>query len=125
MFDYYNKVFILIDMKTNHFNTMGEKKMINFVNGHEYTGINVNTLLDLDYNEGDEFCTFRQALDFYKIKGKQMKGTKTVASLVFMSEDEEEDKETKEVSKKKKKKYFRVFERSSLEQKLTENGVRV
>jgi len=54
-----------------------------------------------------------------------MKGTKTVASLVFMSEDEEEDKETKEVSKKKKKKYFRVFERTSLEAKLAENGVRV
>jgi len=99
--------------------------MINFVNGHEYSGINVATLLDLNYDTHDEFCTFRQALDFYKIKGKQMKGTKTVASLVYMSEDEDEDKETKEVTKTKKKKYFRVFERTSLEAKLTNNGVRV
>tara|TARA_Y100000114_G_scaffold33092_1_gene28462 strand:- start:688 stop:990 length:303 start_codon:yes stop_codon:yes gene_type:complete len=100
---------------------MGDLKMYNFVTGHEYTGKNIATLLDEGFNEGDEFCTFRQALDHYKIKGKSMKGSKTVATLMTVSDDD--DKEEKK--KTKKPKYFRVFERSSLEAVLKSNGVGV
>ena len=46
--------------------------MINFTTKQEYQGSNIDELNGL----GTEFCTFRQAIDFFKLSGKELKGAK-------------------------------------------------
>ena len=58
--------------------------MINFTTNKPYQGQNIETLDGL----GNEFCTFRQAVDFFNIEGKLLKGSKSCARLVKIVEKE-------------------------------------
>ena len=80
--------------------------MENYLTKREYTGANVDTLLEAGYDEGDKFVTFKQALKLPEVTGKNLKGIKKAATLFFFKE--EEDKVTGE--KIKRKKYFSVFD---------------
>ena len=44
--------------------------MINFTTGKEYQGTNFDQLL----GKGREFCTFKQAVNYYNLTGKELKG---------------------------------------------------
>lgn len=80
--------------------------MENYLTKREYTGSNVDTLLEAGYQEGDAFVTFKQALKIDGITGRDLKGIKKAATLFFFKEVE--DKETGE--KVKERKYFSVFD---------------
>tara|TARA_Y100000114_G_scaffold156999_1_gene186508 strand:+ start:10117 stop:10407 length:291 start_codon:yes stop_codon:yes gene_type:complete len=80
--------------------------MENYLTKREYTGANVDTLLEAGYEEGDAFVTFKQALKLDGVNGKNLKGIRKAATLFFFKE--KEDKETGEVVKEKK--YFSVFD---------------
>ena len=82
--------------------------MINFTTNQEYQGSNIDELNGL----GTEFCTFRQAIDFFKLSGKELKGAKSCARLMKIL-----DKEIVKNGKKEKKKipfYFNVFEKMNM-----------
>ena len=95
--------------------------MLNFTTKKEYQGSNVDQLSGL----GNEFCTFNQAVEYFKLTGKELKGAKSCARLMKLIEKEVFDK----VSKKKEKKlvpiYFNVFEKNHLISVLSENGIQV
>lgn len=89
--------------------------MINFTTKQEYQGSNIDELNGL----GTEFCTFRQAIDFFKLSGKELKGAKSCARLMKIL-----DKEITKNGKKEKKKipfYFNVFEKNHLIQTIQSN----
>lgn len=89
--------------------------MINFTTKKEYQGTNFDQLL----GKGTEFCTFRQAIDFFKLSGKELKGAKSCARLMKIL-----DKEIVKNGKKEKKKipfYFNVFEKNHLIQTIQSN----
>lgn len=89
--------------------------MINFTTKQEYQGSNIDELNGL----GTEFCTFRQAIDFFKLSGKELKGAKSCARLMKIL-----DKEIVKNGKKEKKKipfYFNVFEKNHLIQTIQSN----
>tara|TARA_R100000935_G_C2823380_1_gene160947 strand:- start:33 stop:326 length:294 start_codon:yes stop_codon:yes gene_type:complete len=90
-------------------------KMINFTTKKEYQGTNFDQLL----GKGTEFCTFRQAIDFFKLSGKELKGAKSCARLIKIL-----DKEIVKNGKKEKKLvpfYFNVFEKNHLIQTIQSN----
>ena len=89
--------------------------MINFTTNQEYQGSNIDELNGL----GTEFCTFRQAIDFFKLSGKELKGAKSCARLIKIL-----DKEIVKNGKKEKKKipfYFSVFEKNHLIETIKSN----
>tara|TARA_R110000824_G_scaffold148251_1_gene317917 strand:+ start:341 stop:631 length:291 start_codon:yes stop_codon:yes gene_type:complete len=92
--------------------------MINFTTKKEYQGTNIDQLMGL----GTEFCTFRQAVDYYKLTGKELKGAKACARLMKLIEKEVFDKILNKKSKKKVPVYFNVFEKNHLLSVLTQNG---
>ena len=79
--------------------------MENYLTKREYTGADVDTLLENGYEEGSAFVTFKQALKLDGISGKDLKGLKKAATLFFFKE--KEDKETGEIVKERK--FFNVF----------------
>ena len=58
--------------------------MINFTTGKEYQGSNIDELDGL----GREFCTFKQAVNYYNLTGKELKGAKSCATLMTVVEKE-------------------------------------
>ena len=89
--------------------------MINFTTQKEYQGTNFDQLLGL----GTEFCTFRQAVDYYHLTGKELKGAKSCARLMKIV-DKQEMKNGKLV-KEKRQVYFNVFEKNHLLQTIEKN----
>ena len=90
--------------------------MINFTTQQEYQGTNIDELQGL----GTEFCTFRQAVNYFNITGKELKGAKSCARLMKVIE-----KEVVKNGKKEKKKvpfYFNVFEKNHLIETMKSNG---
>ena len=92
--------------------------MLNFTTKKEYTGQNVETLQGL----GSEFCTYKQAIKYFDIDCKLLKGSKACAKLIYVSEQEEVDKKTGQVSIKKKTNNFWVFEKNHLIKTIKSNG---
>lgn len=91
--------------------------MINFTTNQKYQGSNIEALSGL----GSEFCTFRQAIKFFDLNGKELKGAKSCARLVKIVEKEVVDKITKKKEKKKVPMYFNVFEKNHLETVIANN----
>ena len=89
--------------------------MINFTTKKEYQGTNFDQLLGL----GTEFCTFRQAINFFGLTGKELKGAKSCARLMKIV-DKQEMKNGKLV-KEKRPVYFNVFEKNHLLQTIEKN----
>tara|TARA_B100001057_G_scaffold464895_1_gene520502 strand:+ start:13852 stop:14124 length:273 start_codon:yes stop_codon:yes gene_type:complete len=89
--------------------------MINFTTNQEYQGTNIDLLNGL----GTEFCTFRQAINYFKLSGKELKGAKSCARLMKII-DTEVMKNGKMV-KEKKPNYFNVFEKNHLIQIIESN----
>ena len=90
--------------------------MINFTTNQDYQGNNIDLLQGL----GTEFCTFRQAVDYFNLTGKELKGAKSCARLMKIL-----DKEITKNGKKEKKKvpfYFNVFEKNHLIKTMLNNG---
>ena len=85
--------------------------MLNFTTKKEYQGTNFDQLLGL----GTEFCTFLQAVDYFKLTDKELKGAKSCARLMKIVEREVFDKISKKKSKKKVPVYFSVFEKNHIE----------
>ena len=83
--------------------------MRNFVTGYEYSGINAETLEEVG---STEVCTFKQALSIDGISGKDLKGIKSVASLMrFKKDDEEEDENGRP---KARPIFFAVFDKEDV-----------
>lgn len=93
--------------------------MLNFVTGVEYQGSNIDKLTGL----GTEFCTFIQAVKFFNLTDKELKGAKSCAKLIKMV-DKKEYKNGK-VTEKKVPNSFYVFEKNHLLSVLKNNGVKV
>ena len=89
--------------------------MINFTTNQEYQGTNIDLLNGL----GTEFCTFRQAINYFKLSGKELKGAKSCARLMKII-DTEVMKNGKMV-KEKKPNYFNVFEKNHLLETIKNN----
>ena len=89
--------------------------MINFTTNQEYQGNNVDLLQGL----GTEFCTFRQAVNFFGLTGKELRGAKSCARLMKVV-DKEVIKNGK-VEKKKVPFYFNVFEKNHLLETIENN----
>ena len=85
--------------------------MLNFTTKKEYQGTNFDQLLGL----GTEFCTFHQAVDYFKLTGKELKGAKSCARLIKIVEKEVFDKISKKKTKKLVPFYFSVFEKNHIE----------
>ena len=79
----------------------------NQLSGVEYTGQNVATLMDLGFEEGDTFVTFRQALKLPGMSGKKMKGMKKCATLVMYKLKEDPENPGRFI---KAPKWFGVFD---------------
>mgnify|MGYP003657415284 CR=1 FL=1 len=82
--------------------------MLNFTTNTEYQGNNITALEGF----GKEFCTFKQAINYFNLSGKELKGAKSCARLMKIVE-----KEVIKNGKKEKKKtpfYFNVFEKTHL-----------
>ena len=78
---------------------------INYVTKREYTGVNAATLNAIGV---DAVVTFKQATRDLGIPGKNLKGIKSVASLVRFSKTEKvEDEKGRQVAKPI---YFSVFD---------------
>ena len=90
--------------------------MINFTTNQEYQGNNIDLLQGL----GTEFCTFRQAVDYYHLTGKELKGAKSCARLMKIV-DKQEMKNGKLVTEKRPV-YFNVFEKNHLIKTMLKNG---
>ena len=89
--------------------------MINFTTKQEYQGNNIDLLQGL----GDEFCTFRQAVKFFNLTGKELKGAKSCATLKKLVV-KEEIKDGKKI-KKQVMMPFNVFEMNHLIQIIEQN----
>ena len=92
--------------------------MINFTTGKEYQGSNIDELDGL----GHEFCTFKQAVNYYNLTGKELKGAKSCATLMTVVEKEIINKITNKKEKKKVPYYFQVFEKNHLIKTMLSNG---
>ena len=95
--------------------------MINFTTGNEYQGSNITTLLEAGFDLDSEFATFKQAVKFYNLTGKELRGAKNCATLMKIVEKKVKDKLTGELKKKKVPSTFVVFERSHLEAIIKQN----
>ena len=89
--------------------------MINFTTNQEYQGNNIDLLQGL----GTEFCTFRQAINFFGLTGKELKGAKSCARLMKIV-DKQEMKNGKLVTEKRPV-YFNVFEKNHLLETIENN----
>tara|TARA_R100001594_G_scaffold149016_1_gene205659 strand:+ start:268 stop:567 length:300 start_codon:yes stop_codon:yes gene_type:complete len=99
--------------------------MRNFISNAEYQGSNIEELINAGFEEGSEFCTFKQAKTFYNLTGKELKGAKGCARLMKIVTKKVINKLTKKEETKKVPTYFTVFEKSHIESILTANGVGV
>ena len=99
--------------------------MRNFISNAEYQGSNIEELINAGFEEGSEFWTFKQAITFYNLTGKELKGSKGCARLMKIVTKKVINKITKKEEPKKVPTYFTVFERSHIESILTANGVGV
>jgi hypothetical protein len=88
--------------------------MLNFTTKKEYQGSNVDTLMSAGFDFGSEFCTFIQAVNYFKLTGKELKGSKSCARLMKVVEKEQINKLTGKKEKKKVPVYFNVFEKNYL-----------
>tara|TARA_R110002124_G_scaffold280925_1_gene454695 strand:+ start:305 stop:598 length:294 start_codon:yes stop_codon:yes gene_type:complete len=96
-----------------------ENKMLNFTTNKNYQGSNLTALSGL----GSEFCTFKQAVDFFKLTGKELKGAKASARLIKIVEKLQYNKVTKKKEKKKVPVYFNVFEKNHLVSVIQKNKI--
>ena len=92
--------------------------MINFTTGKEYQGSNIDELDGL----GHEFCTFKQAVNYYNLTGKELKGAKACATLKKLVVKEVIDPISKKKTKKKVMVPFSVFEKNHLIKTMLSNG---
>ncbi len=92
--------------------------MLNFTTQKEYQGSNIDQLTGL----GTEFCTFNQAVDYYNITGKELKGAKSCARLMKIVDREVYNKLSGKKEKKKVPFYFNVFEKNHLIKTMLSNG---
>ena len=92
--------------------------MLNFTTQKEYQGSNIDLLNGL----GAEFCTFNQAVDYYNITGKELKGAKSCARLMKIVDREVYNKVSGKKEKKKVPFYFNVFEKNHLIKTMLSNG---
>ena len=92
--------------------------MINFTTQAEYQGTNFDQLL----GKGTEFCTFRQAVNYFNITGKELKGAKSCARLMKIVDKEIFCKITNKKIKKMVPYYFNVFEKNHLIETMKSNG---
>lgn len=86
-------------------------KFKNFTTNKEYQGSNIQKLAGL----GSEFCTFKQAIKFYKCTGKLLAGAKKCARLSKVVKVRELNPKTGRYEETTKVKHFNVFERKHLE----------
>jgi len=105
-----------------YFKNKTEKQMKNFINGNEYTGGNVTTLEDAGFADASEFATFRQIKKHFNLQGKEMKGAKSVATLMRVVVKKVVNKKTGKKEDKKFPKYFSVFEKNEVIAVLQSNG---
>ena len=96
--------------------------MINFTTQTEYQGSNIDELENAGFDFGSEFCTFRQAVNYFKLTGKELKGAKSCATLMTVVEKEIVNKITNKKEKKKVPFYFKVFEKNHLIETIQANG---
>tara|TARA_R110002012_G_scaffold246665_1_gene422325 strand:+ start:289 stop:672 length:384 start_codon:yes stop_codon:yes gene_type:complete len=92
--------------------------LLNFTTQKEYQGSNIDQLTGL----GTEFCTFNQAVDYYNITGKELKGAKSCARLMKIVDREVYNKLSGKKEKKKVPFYFNVFEKNHLIKTMLSNG---
>ena len=92
--------------------------MINFTTKQPYQGSNIDELDGL----GNEFCTFRQAVQYFNLTGKELAGAKSCARLMKVVEKEVFNKLTNKKEKKKVPFYFNVFEKNHLIETMKKNG---
>jgi len=93
--------------------------MLNFTTNKNYQGSNLVALSGL----GLEFCTFKQAVDFFKLTGKELKGAKASARLIKIVEKLQYNKVSKKKEKKKVPVYFNVFEKNHLVSVIQKNVI--
>jgi len=94
--------------------------VINFTTQTEYQGSNVVELLAEGFPMGSEFCTFKQAVQYYNLTGKELAGAKSCATLRKLV-TKDEIKDGKKI-KKQVMRAFRVFEKSHLLETMANNG---
>ena len=94
--------------------------MINFTTQTEYQGSNITELLSEGFKMGSEFCTFRQAVEYYNLTGKELSGAKSCATLRKLV-TKKEIKDGKQI-KKQVMVPFRVFEKNHLIETMVKNG---
>ena len=92
--------------------------MINFTTGKEYQGTNFDQLL----GKGREFCTFKQAVNYYNLTGKELKGAQSCARLMKIVEKEVFCKISNKKITKHVPNYFNVFEKNHLIKTMLSNG---
>ena len=88
--------------------------MNNFTTNQEYTGGNITTLEDAGFDETNEFATFKQAVKFFHLTGKELKGAKSVARLMKIVIKKQINKKTGQLEDKKVPITFAVFEKREL-----------
>ena len=96
--------------------------MINFTTQTEYQGQNIDLLLIAGFNMGDEFCTYKQAINYFNLSGKELKGAKSCARLMTMVTKKVFDKLANKEIKKQLPYYFSVFEKKHLIDTMLSNG---
>ena len=92
--------------------------MINFTTKKEYQGTNFDQLL----GKGKEFCTFRQAVQYFNLTGKELKGAKSCARLMKIVDKEVFCKISIKKITKHVPNYFNVFEKNHLIETMKNNG---
>mgnify|MGYP003149609265 CR=1 FL=1 len=96
--------------------------MLNFTTKKEYQGTNIDELMASGFDMGSEFCTFIQAVNYFKLEsGKLLKGAKSCARLRKIVKKEVFNKLTGKKEQKKVPVFFSVFEKKHLEQIITAN----
>ena len=94
--------------------------MINFTTQKEYQGSNVDELISAGFKMGAEFCTFRQAVQYYNLTGLELSGARSCARLRKLV-TKEEIKDGKKI-KKQVMVAFVVFEKNHLIETMIKNG---
>mgnify|MGYP003626942196 FL=1 len=97
--------------------------MNNFTTNKEYTGSNITTLEDAGFDESNEFATFKQAVKFWDLTGKELKGAKSVARLMKIVIKKQINKKTGQLEDKKVPITFAVFEKLELLKVIESNKI--
>ena len=95
--------------------------MKNFTTQKDYQGSNITTLEDAGFDKTSEFATFKQAVKFFELQGKELKGAKSVARLMKIVIKKQFNKKTGQLEDKKVPITFAVFERKHLESIIAQN----